>query len=97
VADDLPPDTPLIERQVLVAQAVRKARRCGAPYVDTQHVLLAMARLPNSTLPACGATAELLDLTLSVVERESRPARPPAARSLGAAFRTLLVWLRGRA
>lgn len=97
VADELPPDTPPIERRVLVAEAGAEAQRRGVRYVGTEHVLLALARLPNSALPVRGASAEQLDSALSAIEIEWGRAHPTVARRVGAALRTILVRLRGRA
>ena len=93
----LPSSSLAVERREVVARAVEEARRRGVPYVGTEHVLLAVARLPGSALASLGATAERLDDLLSVAEAEWRRTHPPLARRLGAACRTALQWLRSRA
>lgn len=94
-ADDLDPATVPIERRVLVKRANEEARRRGTRYVGSEHVLLALARLPGSELATCGASHERIDKLLSEAEGEARTPHPRLARRGGEAARTALAWLRG--
>ncbi len=50
-----------VGRDGLIAQAGEEARRLGVNYVGTEHVLLAVVRLPGSGLVGLGVTAEKLE------------------------------------
>ena len=94
-ADTLPADAAVIECRALVSRAEEVARRRGVNYVGTEHLLLALAGLPGSTLAACGASADRLGEALSTAEAERRRAHPPLAHRIGAWCRSVLQWIRG--
>jgi hypothetical protein len=81
----------------LVALAVEEAQRRDVRHVGTEHVLLALARLPGSVLSEHGASAEQLSEILSAVEAELQPRHPPLARRLGLRCRFRVQRVRGRA
>lgn len=91
-ADRLPAATAAVACRGLVGQAVQVARQRGAPYVGTEHLLLALAGLPGSAL---AAHADRLGELLSAAEGQCRRARPPLARRVGGWCRSVLRWLRG--
>jgi hypothetical protein len=95
VAGRLPNGGAMVEKRALVEGAVAEARQRGLPYVGTEHILLAVARLPGSALTSAGATAEQLDALLSAHEANWRQAHPPLSRRIGAACRTAIRWLGG--
>ena len=96
VAEDLPSSQAAFDHLELVALAVEEAQRRNVRYVGTEHVLLALARLPGSVLPERGASAERLSEILSAVEAERQPRHPPLARRLGLWCRFLVQRVRGR-
>jgi hypothetical protein len=96
-AHDLPTEASLIEKRELLARAVEVARRHDANFVGTEHILLALAGMPDSGFDRCGASAERLAELLKVTEAEWHRAHPPLARRLGKWFRAAVPWLRGRA
>ncbi len=87
-----------VDRAELVKAATELARSRGKPYVGTEHILLALARLQNSALTAIGAAYERLDRYLSAAEDEWRRAHPPVAHRLGTLCRASLQraagWIR---
>src|SRR5262249_39911053 len=85
VLDDRLPAGDLIDRGEVLTGAIAESRRCGAPYVGTEHILLAMARRPGSVLPGCGATADSLSELLAAAGAGGRRAHPPLAVGWGAA------------
>jgi hypothetical protein len=96
VVDALSPDSRLIERRALIARAVTEARRRGDDHVGTEHLLLALARIPGSSLAACGASAEWLDEFLSAAQAEWSRSHPPLGRRLGMWCRSVLRRITGK-
>jgi Clp amino terminal domain, pathogenicity island component len=78
--DRLPTDYSSVERTELIKTATDLAKLRGKPYVGTEHVLLALARLND---PALAAPYERLEELLSAAEDKWRRAHPPVARRLG--------------
>lgn len=83
--DDFRSDGILLDRPTLVAEAVAEAQRWGVKYIGTEHVLLAVARHPESGLSQLGVT-ERLDVLLSTAVEEWKRAHPPLTRRLWAAW-----------
>jgi hypothetical protein len=79
----LPAGCTAVGRAELVSNATDIARSRGTPYVGTEHLLLALARLQDSALAGIGAAYGRLDTFLSAVQDEWRRAHPPLARRLG--------------
>jgi len=86
--DDFRSDGISLDRPTLVAEAVAEAQRCDVRYIGTEHILLAVARHPESGLSRLGIT-ERLDALLSTAVEEWHRAHPPLIRRLWAAWRRL--------
>jgi hypothetical protein len=76
-ADALSASTTVVQLQALVREAVEESRQQGVAYIGTDHILLAIARNPDSALAMSGASADRLQVIQSVVEAEWRRAHPP--------------------
>lgn len=95
-ANDLPVDATPVAMETLVIQAEHLAEQAGDRHVGTEHLLLAMASLPGSTLAAQGASPDRLAAALSAITAPRRPAHPPLARRAGALCRSAWQWMRRR-
>jgi hypothetical protein len=90
----LPANAIPIERRWLLRRANEIARQRGVNYVGTEHLLIAIAGLPNSGLAAKGVSAERLGTMLSLAEAKWKKTHPPIARRVGAWCRSVVKWVR---
>jgi ATP-dependent Clp protease ATP-binding subunit ClpA len=82
-------------RKVLITSAIVEAKGRKSRYVGTQHILLALARLPDSGIAKQGLTPKRLEALLSIIEAEERQANPSSISLWGLAFRLAWQKLRG--
>jgi hypothetical protein len=90
--DRLPANTAQVTRRALGSQAVEVARQQGCPYVDIDHLLMALASLPGSGLPAIGVSADRISELVAAARAQWCREHPPLARRLGAWCRSVLLW-----
>jgi hypothetical protein len=94
----LPAGCTAVGRAELVRQATNEAESRGTPYVGTEHLLLALARLQDSAPAGIGAAYDRLDTLLSAAKNEWRRTHPPLARRLGTVCRVCIQraagWMR---
>jgi ATP-dependent Clp protease ATP-binding subunit ClpA len=84
----------------LLEEALRESRRRGDSYIGTEHLLLAVARLPggraSDALAAHGVTLERLEALLTEADAEWQRRHPSVWYRLGTAFQFVRRRLRRR-
>jgi hypothetical protein len=90
----LPASGSAIERGLLLKEARKVAKQRNANHIGTEHLIIAIAGIPNSGLVAKGLSPERLNALLSESQAEWAKAHRPISRRVGTWVRSVILWAR---